>query len=93
MNVHGLNEEQRRRLKSNLTRHRDNLDGIIKRMQALGWFTDDPIFHSMLAARHALHAAINSFAPPVKPTPTPAEPPAWAGYPKPIEYAPHRAGK
>lgn len=89
MNVHGLNDEQRLRLKANLVRHRDNLDGIIKRMQALGWFTDDAMFQTILAARHALHAAVNSFTPSSKEPTPPAERPAWAGYPKPIDYAPH----
>jgi len=70
-------------------RHADGLDAIIKRMQAIGWFTDDAMFQTILAARHALHAAINSFTPAARQPAPPAEPPALAGYPKPIDYAPH----
>ena len=62
MNVNGLTEEQRRRLKANLVRQRDGLDAPIKRIQAIG-FTDDAMFQSILAARHALHAAVNSIMP------------------------------
>lgn len=53
MNVNGLTDEQRCRLKANLVRQRDGLDGLIKRMQAVGWFTDDPMFQTILAAGRA----------------------------------------
>lgn len=74
MNVHGLNDPQRQRLQATLTRHRDGVDAIIKRMQDVGWYTDDAMFQTLLAARHSLHAAINSFAPPERP----AQKPQWA---------------
>lgn len=92
MNVNGLNDEQRQRLRASLTRHRDNLDGIIKRMQAVGWYTDDPMFQTILAARHALHAAVNSFTRAKQPVARQFKPPSWAGYPKPIDYPPLAAG-
>lgn len=92
MNVNGLTDEQRCRLKANLVRQRDGLDAMIKRMQAIGWFTDDAMFQTILAARHALHAAINSFTPAKQSAVCQFDPPAWAGYPKPINYPPGPAG-
>lgn len=51
MNVRGLIDEQRRRLKANLVRPRDGLDALLKRMQSIGWFADDVMFQTILAAR------------------------------------------
>lgn len=93
MNVNGLNDEQRRRLKANLVRQRDGLDALIKRMQAVGWHTDDAMFQTILAARHALHAAVNSFTPVKQMTSRQFDPPTWAGYPKPINYPSQPAGR
>jgi len=92
MNVNGLTEEQRRRLKANLVRQRDGLDALINRMQAIGWFTDDAMFQTIQAARHALHAAVNLFTPAKPSAVRQFDPPAWAGYPKSISYPPSPAG-
>ena len=89
MNVNGLTDEQRQRLKANLVRQRDGLDALIKRMQAVGWYSDDAMFQTILAARLALHAAVNSFTPAKQPAARQFDPPAWAGYSKPITYPPN----
>lgn len=91
MNVNGLTDEQRR-LKANLVRHRDGLYAMIKRMQALSWFSDDAMLQTILAARHALHAAVNSFTPAKPSGVCRFDPPAWTGYPKSINYPPNAAG-
>ncbi len=59
MDTAGLTSEQRDRLKRTIILQRDALWRIHKRMEAVGWFTDDPLYQAVLAAYHALHATVN----------------------------------
>ena len=62
MNADSLNAEQRERLKHLLARHRDAIDRVIAHMRARGWYTDDSVLNSLVAAHASLHAALNILA-------------------------------
>jgi hypothetical protein len=55
-----LTLEQRDRLVLLLAKHRDALTPIIERMKQVGWETGDPVYNSILAAKHSLQAAISA---------------------------------
>ena len=55
-----LSREQRTKLAGLLHRQRDQLCNLQKRMEAIGWYTDDPVYNAVIAAYHILHAASNA---------------------------------
>jgi hypothetical protein len=72
-----------------LAKHRDELLAIRKRMDARGWYSSEPCYQSVIAAYHALHAAVAAVAnlpqvdPPINPYPPPkpvepGKPMTWA---------------
>jgi hypothetical protein len=62
VNADSLNAEQRERLKRLIARHRDGIDRVLRRMRDKGWYTDDPVLNSLIAAHASLHAALNLLA-------------------------------
>ena len=55
-----LNQPQRDVFKQAVIDRRDAVGRVIERMEARRWYTNDPVLHSLRAAHHALHAAVNS---------------------------------
>jgi hypothetical protein len=85
MDAQDLNLEDRDRFKLALLRRRAELDRLLDRMRAAGWYTADPAFQCVISAQAALHAAVNhviKLPPTVRPKPAP--PPVDAGYPPPL---------
>lgn len=71
MDVHGLSQEDRDRLKRALAERRDYLQKLVRWMQRNGWNGNDPVLNCLISAEHALHAAVNCF--PVPPASVKAE--------------------
>jgi hypothetical protein len=55
-----LTPQQRDQLMRLLSRHRDDLAKLINRMREVGWVSGDPTFNGVLAANHALQAAVSA---------------------------------
>ncbi len=51
MNARSLNDVQRSKMLAGLLDSRNYLDMLLKRMAAVGWDQDDPVLHSIVAAR------------------------------------------
>jgi hypothetical protein len=62
VNANSLRPEQRERLRLLLTRHRDGIEHVVKHMRDKGWYTDDALFNSLVAAHASLHAAVSLLA-------------------------------
>lgn len=84
MDVEHLDMEARERLRTRLLSNRDELERILRRMKALGWYTADPVLCSVMAAERALTAAICSFPDPKAVAKKSEKPLPFTGYPTPI---------
>lgn len=67
MDAGDLTEDQRQDLIRLLSKHREGVNRIRKRMQARNWFTMNATLNAVIAAEHALQAAVSSI--PGKPHP------------------------
>ena len=80
-----LDGEKRQQFHAALVRRRLMLDKLVQRMEAAGWYTNDPVYQCMLAARASLHAAINHVGQLPETVKTfKKSDAAWSGYPAPI---------
>ena len=59
MDARHLNHADRERLKAALLARRSQIDELVTRMQAAGWFNNDTVYQCVLAAQASLHAAVN----------------------------------
>jgi hypothetical protein len=59
MDARHLNNTDRERLKAAMLARRGQIDELVTRMQAAGWYSSDTVYQCVLAAQAALHAAVN----------------------------------
>jgi hypothetical protein len=79
-----LTPAQRVAFKRAVAARRDAVGACIRRMEAVGWFTDDPVLQNLRSAYHALHAAVQVLgtvqdAPVKRPQPRATQVPNLAG--------------
>ena len=89
MDARELDVEARERLRTKIMGMRDELQRILKRMNALGWYTADPMLCSIMAAERSMTAALCMFPDPRAPAKAKEKPGKWEGYPKTLHYEAH----
>ena len=59
MDARYLTHEQRSRLTEALAKRLRSIEDVIEHMQKSSWYTNDPIYNCLIAARASLFSAIN----------------------------------